>query len=198
ERGFSYHLDSSLDMRMSKKGLSAKDIINEWDEADLKTIIQQYGEERYAGYIARKIIIERAKKTIETTGEFRDIIISALPPEVRRNQKNPARKTFTAVRIATNDELETIKEGIGAIFNMMNSGARLLVISFHSLEDRIVKRQFAELSSGCVCPPDFPVCVCNKVPKAKLVVRKPIIASPEELEINKRARSAKLRILEKI
>lgn len=198
ERGFSYTKESMLDMRMSKKGVSAKDIVNEYSEEELTQIIYRYGQERYAGYISRKIVAARQIRPIDTTIQLAAIVTSALPPDVRRKDKNPARKTFMALRIEANDELDALKEGIDNIFDMLNSNGRLLIITFHSLEDRIVKQRFAELSKGCICPPDFPICVCGNVQRAKTIGRKPIQVSEEEAIQNKRARSAKLRILGKI
>ena len=198
ERGFSYLKDSPLDMRMTKRGIGAEDIVNNYSEAELVDIIFRYGEERYARYIARKIAAERQTEPIKTTARLAEIVISALPPDVRRKEKNPARKTFTAIRIETNDELEALNEGIDAVFGMLNGGARFLIISFHSLEDRIVKQKFNELSRGCICPPEFPVCVCGRKPEARVITRKPIVASEKEQDVNRRSRSAKLRILQKL
>lgn len=198
ERGFSYSKDNLLDMRMSKSGISAKDIVNTYTETELSNIIHDYGEERYSRYIAKKIVAERQLKTIERTVQLAEIVVSALPPDVRRKEKNPARKTFMALRIETNDEFEALKEGIDSIFDMLNSNGMFLVISFHSLEDKILKQKFNDLAKGCECPPDFPICVCGKTPKAKIVTRKPIVASETEIESNRRSRSAKLRVLQKI
>ena len=198
DRGFTYQQDSLLDMRMSKEGLSARDIVNDYSREELTHIIYEFGEERYAGYIAKKIVEKRLIKPIETTTELHDIVISALPPAVRRKDKNPARKTFTALRIQTNDELEALREGITAIFEMLKPKGRLAIISFNSLEDRIVKQMYLDFAKGCECPKDFPICVCGKQPRATAINKKPIVASEEEITLNRRARSAKLRILEKV
>lgn len=197
ERGFSYHADAALDMRMSSEGLSAYDVVNGYDYQNLSRIIFEYGEEKFSRNIARKIIAAREEKPIETTLELAEVIKSAVPQKVRR-EKNPCKKTFQAIRIEVNAELEHLKIALDKAFEALNAGGRLCIITFHSLEDRIVKRKFAEFCKGCTCPPEFPQCVCGKTPDGKLVNRKPIVASGEELEINKRSHSAKLRIIEKI
>ncbi len=197
ERGFSYNKEGLLDMRMSRTGQTAADLVNTLSRQELADILREYGEEPYAAQIARKIAAARDTKPIQTTTELSEIIASALPPSVRRKEKHPARRTFQALRIAVNDELDTLREGLKAIFEMLSPGGRFCVITFHSLEDRIVKQYFAELTRGCTCPPDFPVCVCGNKPKADLVNKKPIVASPQECEQNRRSRSAKLRILQK-
>lgn len=197
ERGFSYHTDAPLDMRMSKEGISAKDIINSYSYEDLSRIIFEYGEEKYARSIASNIIKSREGKPLETTLELAQIIKNSVPQRVRR-EKNPCKKTFQAIRIEVNKEFEHLSKGLDKAFDSLNEGGRLVVITFHSLEDRIVKQRFASWCRGCTCPPDFPVCVCGKKPRGKLVNRKPIEASQEELSLNKRSRSAKLRIIEKI
>ena len=197
ERGFSYHADAPLDMRMSQEGLSAYDIINTWDEQALKQILYTYGEEKFAGSIAAAIVRARTDTPVKTTGELAELVRQAVPQKYRRD-KNPCKKTFQAVRIAVNDEFEHLHHGLNAAFACLKSGGRLAVITFHSLEDRIVKQQFASWCKGCTCPPDFPQCICGNTPKAKLITRKPITASQSELEQNHRSHSAKLRVLEKL
>ncbi len=197
ERGFSYHADAALDMRMGQEGISAKDIVNEWPEKELARIIFEYGEEKFARSIASQIVKCREQKTIYTTGELAEIIKSAVPAKARR-EKNPCKKTFQAIRIAVNDELEHLSIALDKAFDALNSNGRLCIITFHSLEDRLVKQRFATYCKGCECPPDFPVCVCGKKPRGKLINKKPITATEQELRINNRSRSAKLRIIEKI
>ncbi len=197
ERGFSFHDNAALDMRMSKEGTSAADIVNSLDVAELTNILRDYGEEKFAYKIALKIAEERKKAAITTTGQLAEIIASAVPSAVRR-KGNPCRKTFQALRIAVNDELGALKDGIDAAWSCLSSGGRLAIITFHSLEDRIVKKKFKEYCTGCTCPPDIPICVCGKMPVGKLVNTKSITASTEELEKNQRSRSAKLRIIEKL
>jgi len=197
ERGFSYHNDAPLDMRMSKEGLSARDIVNEYSQKELSDIIFRYGEEKFAGRIAANIVREREKAPIETTLQLAEIVKSSVPAAKRR-EKNPCKKTFQAIRIAVNSEFEHLETALEDAFDMLNVGGRLCVITFHSLEDRIVKRHFAEFCKGCTCPPDFPVCICGKTPRGRLVLRKPAEASEKELSENARARSAKLRVVEKI
>lgn len=197
ERGFSYRQDAPLDMRMSQTGISAKDIVNTYSVAELNRIIRDYGEEKYAYQIAKNIVKAREDKPLETTMDFADIIKSSMPAAARR-EKNPCKRTFQAIRIAVNSELESLSEGLQAAFEILAPGGRLVVITFHSLEDRIVKQAFAGWCQGCICPPDFPVCVCGHQPKAKLINKKPILPSEEELTVNSRSQSAKLRILEKL
>ena len=197
QRGFSYHSDAVLDMRMSKTGISAKDIVNTYSYESLAKIIFEYGEERFSRQIARAIVNKREEKEINTTLELADIIRSAVPQKARRD-KNPCKKTFQAIRIAVNDELGHISIALDKAFDALCVGGRLCVISFHSLEDRLVKQRFKEFCQGCICPPDFPVCVCGRTPRGALVNKKPIEASAQELEKNKRSKSAKLRIIEKI
>ncbi len=196
ERGFSYQADAPLDMRMSQEGKSAFDIVNTWNEQDLKTILYQYGEEKFAGSIAAGIIHARETAPIRTTGELAEIIRQSVPQKYRR-EKNPCKKTFQAIRITVNDEFNHLKAGLSAAFDCLKPGGRLAVITFHSLEDRIVKQQFSEWCKGCICPPDFPQCVCGRMPKGFLVTRKPVTASASELEQNHRSHSAKLRVIEK-
>lgn len=197
ERGFSYHDDAPLDMRMSGSGESARDVVNEYDEESLVRILQLYGEEKYARSIVKGIVKQRAVLPIETTSQLAEIIRNNVPSKVR-NEKNPCRKTFQAIRIEVNRELEVLEKGIADGFDLLNVGGRMAIITFHSLEDRIVKNAFREYCTGCTCPPEFPVCVCGRTPKAVLVNKKPVAASEEELEDNPRSRSAKLRVLEKI
>ncbi|MCH5194373.1 MAG: 16S rRNA (cytosine(1402)-N(4))-methyltransferase RsmH [Oscillospiraceae bacterium] len=197
ERGFSYHGDAPLDMRMSQTGRTAADLVNELPEEELSRILFEYGEEKFSRRIAAEIVRQRVIKPIETTGELAEIIGRAVPAKFKRD-KNPCRKTFQALRIAVNAELDCLDKGLDDAFELLKSGGRLCVITFHSLEDRIVKQRFASFCKGCICPPDFPQCVCGRTPRGQLVNRKPIEASAEELEANPRSRSAKLRIIEKL
>ncbi len=196
ERGFSYHADAPLDMRMSQTGVSAQDIVSTWSEQELARILRDYGEEKFAGRIAANIVRARELSPITRTGQLADIVRESVPQKFRR-EKNPCKKTFQAIRIAVNDEFGHLRDGLNAAFDCLKPGGRLAVITFHSLEDRIVKQQFAKWCSGCTCPPDFPQCVCGKKPKGTLVVRKPLTACEEELEQNHRSRSAKLRLIER-
>ncbi len=196
ERGFSYHADAPLDMRMSQKGVSAQDIVGTWSEQELARILRDYGEEKFAGRIAANIVKARETEPITRTGQLAEIVRQSVPQKFRRD-KNPCKKTFQAIRIAVNDEFGHLRNGLEAAFECLKPGGRLAVITFHSLEDRIVKQQFAKWCSGCTCPPDFPQCVCGKKPKGTLVVRKPVTACDEELEQNHRSRSAKLRLIER-
>lgn len=197
ERGFSFHEDAPLDMRMSGEGLSAYDVVNEYTAEELTRILFEYGEEKFARGIVGGIIKARNSAPIKTTGELAEIIKNNVPLKVRR-EKNPCRKTFQAIRIEVNDELGVLKTALDDAFDLLNPGGRLSIITFHSLEDRIVKQKFRELCEGCTCPKEFPVCVCGNTPKAKLINRKPVVADEEELKNNPRSRSAKLRILEKL
>ncbi len=197
ERGFSFHEDAVLDMRMSQSGESAADLVNTLPYSELARIINHYGEEKYASSIAKNIVKAREQKKIETTLELAEIIKNSVPQKVRRDG-HPARKTFQALRIAVNHELDVLEQGLDGAFELLSKGGRLAVITFHSLEDRIVKQKMAHWCEGCTCPKDFPVCVCGNKPKAKLVNRKPIVASESELELNVRSRSAKLRVCEKL
>ncbi|ERI99839.1 MULTISPECIES: 16S rRNA (cytosine(1402)-N(4))-methyltransferase RsmH [Eubacteriales] len=198
ERGFSYRADAPLDMRMSQSGLSAYDVVNGYSPEELTRILFAYGEEKYARQIARKIERLREQHPIETTAQLVEAVKSALPPAVRRKEKNPARQTFQAIRIEVNGEFESLAAGMEAIFDRLAPGGRFCVITFHSLEDRMVKRQFASWTVGCTCPSDFPVCVCGKKPRGRLIYKKPITATPEELAENPRSHSAKLRVIEKL
>ena len=197
QRGFSYHFDSRLDMRMSQQGPTAADLVNTLDREELTRILRDYGEEPYAWQIAGKIVKAREEAPILTTLQFADLIASAMPPAERRKNKNPARRSFQAVRIAVNGELDALNEGMEAIFSRLAPGGRFCIITFHSLEDRLVKNKFRRWSTACTCPPEFPVCVCGGKAKAKLITRKPIEADTQELEENRRSRSAHLRVLEK-
>lgn len=197
ERGFSFHNDAPLDMRMSGEGLSARDVVNEYDEGELAKILFDYGEEKFGNRIARGIVNARLTAPIETTGQLAEIIKSSVPAAYRR-EKNPCRKNFQAIRIEVNHELDVLETALTDGFDVLKVGGRMSVITFHSLEDRIVKNRFKEFCTGCTCPPEFPVCVCGRKPMGRLVDKKPITASPEELERNPRSRSAKLRIIEKI
>ncbi len=199
ERGFSYMTDAPLDMRMNNEdALDASAVVNTWSQEELKRILYTYGEERYAPQIAAAICRRREEKTIETTLELVDVIRSAMPPAALREKQHPAKRSFQAIRIAVNDELGSVERAMEVAIPLLNPGGRLAVITFHSLEDRIVKQAMVEASKGCTCPPSFPVCVCGKKPKVKLISRKPITASEEELELNPRSRSAKLRVCEKL
>ena len=198
-RGFSYMVDAPLDMRMdSSDSLNAHTVVNTWPYEELKRILYEYGEERYAPQIASAICKRRETAPIETTLELVDVIRSAMPPAALREKQHPAKRSFQAIRIAVNDELNSVARVMEAAIPRLNPGGRLAVITFHSLEDRIVKNAMASAAKGCTCPPSFPVCVCGKKPKVKLITRKPIVSGEEELERNPRARSAKLRICEKI
>jgi len=199
QRGFSYMHDAPLDMRMDRTaGLTARTVVNEWPYEELRRILYEYGEERYAPAIAKAIVRRRQEAAIETTGQLVDIIRAAMPPAALREKQHPAKRSFQAIRIAVNDELGELPPMLQAASDALRPGGRLAVISFHSLEDRIIKKTLQELSTGCTCPPNFPVCVCGKKPKMKLVGRKPIVAGEAELVYNPRARSAKLRVAEKL
>ena len=199
ERGFSYMVDAPLDMRMNNEdALSAHDVVNTWSYEELKRILYEYGEERYAPQIASAICRRRETAPIETTLELVDVIRSAMPPAALREKQHPAKRSFQAIRIAVNDELGAVGKVMKDAIPLLNPGGRLAVITFHSLEDRIVKSAMTAAAKGCTCPPEFPVCVCGKKPQVKLLTRKPIVSGPEELERNPRARSAKLRICEKL
>ena len=199
ERGFSYMHDAPLDMRMdATASLTARDVVNFWSFEDLRRILFEYGEERYAPAIAKAIVKAREAAPIETTFELTELIRKAMPAAALREKQHPAKRSFQAIRIAVNDELGELPPMLEAAERGLNTGGRLAVISFHSLEDRIIKQTLQKLSTGCTCPPEFPVCVCGKKPKMKLVTRKPILSGEAELEYNPRARSAKLRVAEKL
>lgn len=198
-RGFSYMADAPLDMRMDKDdALTAGEVVNTWPQGELRRILYDYGEERYAPQIAAAICRAREKAPVETTLELVDIIRSAMPAQALREKQHPAKRSFQAIRIAVNDELGAVSRMMQAAVGRLNPGGRLAVITFHSLEDRIVKSEMQQAARGCNCPPEFPVCVCGKKPLVKLVTRKPIVSGPAELEENPRARSAKLRVAEKL
>ena len=198
-RGFSYMSDAPLDMRMNNEdSLTAYHVVNEWPFEELRRILFDYGEERYAPRIASAICARREVEPIKTTLELVDIIRSAMPAAALREKQHPAKRSFQAIRIAVNDELGSVEKVMRDAFGCLNEGGRLAIITFHSLEDRIVKNGMADGAKGCTCPPNFPVCVCGKKPKVKLITRKPITASEEELAVNPRSRSAKLRVCEKI
>lgn len=197
ERGFSYHGDAPLDMRMSQKGITAAEIVNTYSAKELSNIFFIYADEKFSFKIADEIVKRREEKPFETTSELAELISDCYPNKFKRNG-HPARKVFQALRIAVNDEMGEVEKGIEDAFSILKPCGRLSIITFHSIEDRLVKQKFASFTKGCTCPPDFPVCVCGNKPKAKLVNRKPIVASNEELEHNLRSRSAKLRILEKL
>ena len=198
-RGFSYMADAPLDMRMDRsEGLTAADVVNTWPQEELRRILQQYGEERYAPSIAAAIVRRRQERPIATTGELVEVIKSGMPAKALKEKQHPAKRSFQAIRIAVNDELGSVERMMERAVPRLNKGGRLAVITFHSLEDRIVKTGLAGFAKGCTCPPDFPVCVCGKTPDVKLVNKKPILPSQQELEENPRSRSAKLRVAEKL
>ncbi len=197
DRGFSYRFDTDLDMRMDRRqSLTAKDIVNSYSEMELFHIIRDYGEDNFAKNIAKHIVKARESKEIQTTGELNEIIKAAIPAKMRQNG-HPSKRTFQAIRIECNRELEVLKEALDDLIEILNPGGRLCIITFHSLEDRIVKTAFKNKENPCTCPAEFPVCVCGKEPVGKAVTRKPILPSAEELEINSRSKSAKLRVFEK-
>ena len=199
QRGFSYMHDAPLDMRMDRTAaLDAHQVVNRWPYEELRRILYEYGEERYAPAIAKGICRARETAPIETTLQLVDVIKSAMPPQALREKQHPAKRSFQAIRIAVNGELDALPPMLNAAAEHLNAGGRLAVISFHSLEDRIIKKTMQELATGCTCPPNFPVCVCGKTPKMKLISRKPITPGDRELTENPRARSAKLRVAEKL
>ena len=199
ERGFSYMADAPLDMRMnSEDSLTAHEVVNTWPREELRRILYEYGEERYAPQIAAAIDRRRAERPIETTLELVDVIRSAMPPAALREKQHPAKRSFQAIRIAVNDELGAVGRVLEVAVPKLNKGGRLAIITFHSLEDRLVKNGMASNAKGCTCPPSFPVCICGNKPKVKLISKKPIVSGNEELERNPRARSAKLRVCEKL
>ena len=199
ERGFSYMADAPLDMRMNRDdALRAYEVVNSWQQEELRRILYEYGEERYAPQIAAAIVRKREEAPIQTTLELVDVIRSAMPPQAMREKQHPAKRSFQAIRIAVNDELGAVSKLMKAAFRRLKPGGRLCVITFHSLEDRIVKSEMQKAARGCTCPPEFPVCICGKKPIAKIISRKPIVSGETELNGNPRARSAKLRVAEKI
>ena len=195
-RGFSFHQDAPLDMRMSSEGMSAADIVNTYSQEELKDILYKYGDEKFAPAIVRNILRAREKKPIETTLELAEIVSLSYPSKARRDG-HPARKTFQALRIEVNGEIEKLEKSLDIMFDRLSIGGRLAIITFHSLEDRVVKTHFKKYCEGCICPPDFPVCVCGRVPRGKIPF-KPVLPGYEEIENNPRSRSAKLRVIEKI
>ena len=198
QRGFSYMADAPLDMRMDGgDALTADTVVNTWSYEELKKILYEYGEERYAPAIASAIVRRRETAPIRTTLELVDVIRSAMPPAALREKQHPAKRSFQAIRIAVNDELNSVAKAMEDAIPLLNPGGRLAVITFHSLEDRIVKNAMAAAAKGCICPPEFPVCVCGRKPQVDILTRKPIVSAPQELERNPRARSAKLRICQK-
>ncbi len=199
ERGFSYRYDAPLDMRMDlRQTLTAKDIVNGYSETELFHIIRDYGEDRFAKNIAKHIVMARAKKPIETTGELNEIIRAAIPAKMRAEGGHPSKRTYQAIRIECNKELEVLKESLEELIGILNPGGRLCIITFHSLEDRIVKTAFKKAENPCTCPSSFPVCVCGKKSQGKVITGKPVLPCEEEMESNPRSKSAKLRIFEKI
>ena len=198
ERGFSYREDAPLDMRMDRRQtMTARDIVNDYSEKDLYRVIRDYGEDRFAKNIAKHIVIEREKRSIETTGQLTEIIRGAIPMKFQKKSGHPAKRTFQAIRIELNRELDVLKNSLDDMIDLLNPGGRLCIITFHSLEDRIVKSAFKKNEDPCTCPKDFPVCVCGKVSKGSILTRKPILPSQEEMEENSRSKSAKLRIFER-
>ena len=200
QRGFSYNEDAPLDMRMDPRNntLNAFEVVNHYNEADLARILSLYGEEKFARQIARQIVRRRENQPIRTTFELVDAIKAGIPAAARRHGGHPAKKSFQAIRIEVNHELDVLERGLDAATRWLNPGGRICVISYHSLEDRIVKNHFKEMAQGCICPPDIPVCVCGRVPILKIITKKPLVASAEEVQRNPRARSAKIRVAERL
>lgn len=198
ERGFTYREDAPLDMRMDQSSsFSAKDVVNQYDEMQLYRVIRDYGEEKFAKNIAKHIVAARQEKKIETTGELIEIIKASIPAKVRATGGHPAKRTFQAIRIEVNRELEVLQDSIDEMIDLLNDGGRLCIITFHSLEDRIVKNKFRENEDPCICPKNFPVCVCGRKSRGKVITRKPIVPSEQEVQENKRSKSSKLRVFEK-
>ena len=198
-RGFSYMADAPLDMRMDRgEALTASTVVNEWPQEELRRILYEYGEERYAPQIAAAVVPRSPQRPLETTLELVDVIRSAMPPQALREKQHPAKRSFQAIRIAVNDELASVSRLMHDAIDRLNPGGRLAVITFHSLEDRIVKNAMQAAAKGCTCPPEFPVCICGKKPKVRVLTRKPIVSGAQELAENPRARSAKLRVAEKL
>ena len=199
ERGFTYKYDTPLDMRMDQRQmLTARDIVNEYDEKTLYRVIRDYGEDSFAKNIAKHIVQARQHKPIETTFELNEVIKAAIPAKMRAVGGHPSKRAFQAIRIECNHELEVLKDTLGDLVHLLNPQGRLCIITFHSLEDRIVKSFFKEMENPCTCPPEFPVCICGKLPSGRVVTRKPVLPSQEELEVNSRSKSAKLRVFERI
>ena len=198
ERGFSYRYDAPLDMRMDKRQtLTARDIVNGYSEMELFRVIRDYGEDKFAKNIAKHIVAARQQSPIETTGQLNEIIKAAIPAKMRAEGGHPSKRTYQAIRIECNKELEVLRDSLEELIGLLNPGGRLCIITFHSLEDRIVKSAFKKAENPCTCPPSFPVCVCGKVSQGKVITNKPILPGEEELERNSRAKSAKLRIFER-
>ena len=198
ERGFSYQYDAALDMRMdTRQSVSAKEIVNTYSEMELYRVIRDYGEEKFAKNIAKHIVLARKDGPLETTGELNEIIKAAIPAKMRKEGGHPSKRTFQAIRIECNRELEVLKNSLDEFIEMLNPGGRICIITFHSLEDRIVKSAFRENENPCICPPEFPVCTCGRASKGKVITRKPILPSEEEIAENRRAKSAKLRVFER-
>lgn len=198
ERGFSYREDAPLDMRMdTRQKMTARDIVNDYSEMDLYRVIRDYGEDKFAKNIAKHIVTQRGKDPIETTGQLAEIIRGAIPMKYQKKSGHPAKRTFQAIRIELNRELEVLRDTLDDMIELLNPGGRLCIITFHSLEDRLVKSAFKKNENPCTCPPDFPVCVCGNVSKGSIVTRKPILPSEDEMEANSRSKSAKLRIFER-
>ncbi len=197
-RGFSYIQDAPLDMRMSAQGFSAYDLVNTWEEAEIARILWEYGEEKFSRRIAQSIVSARARAPVGSTLELAQLVKDSIPAPARRTGGNPAKRTFQAIRIAVNDELGSLRECLERSFERLAVGGRFAIITFHSLEDRMVKQKFAQLAKGCTCPPDCPVCMCGKKPRGRLTPRKPVLPGEEELRENKRSHSARLRVIERI
>ena len=198
ERGFSYRFDAPLDMRMDQRqSLTARDIVNTWEERELFRVIRDYGEDKFAKNIARHIVAARQKKPIETTEELNGIIRAAIPARMRSEKGHPSKRTFQAIRIECNGELQALEDSLEGLIDLLAPGGRICIITFHSLEDRIVKNAFRNAANPCICPPEFPVCICGKVSRGRVVTSKPVLPGKEEMEVNPRAKSAKLRIFEK-
>lgn len=198
ERGFSYRVDAPLDMRMDQRQkMTARDIVNDYSESELYRVIRDYGEDRFAKNIAKHIVAERAKGPIETTGQLNEIISHAIPMKIQKTSGHPSKRTFQALRIELNHELDVLTQSIDGMIDRLAPGGRLCIITFHSLEDRIVKTRFRTNENPCICPPGFPVCVCGRISKGKVITRKPILPSEQEMEENSRSKSAKLRVFEK-
>lgn len=199
DRGFSYRADAPLDMRMDQRQkMTARDIVNDYSESDLYRVIRDYGEDRFAKNIAKHIVTERSKGPIETTGQLNEIISHAIPMKIQKTSGHPSKRTFQAIRIELNHELDVLKDTLDTMIDLLNPGGRICIITFHSLEDRIVKSLFRKNEDPCICPSNFPVCVCGNVSKGKVITKKPILPSEEELEHNSRSKSAKLRVFERI
>ena len=198
KRGFSYRMDAPLDMRMDQRQkMTARDIVNSYSEAELYRVIRDYGEDKFAKNIAKHIVAEREKGPVETTGQLNEIIRRAIPMKIQKTSGHPSKRTFQAIRIELNHELDVLRDSLDDMINMLNPGGRICIITFHSLEDRIVKSSFRKNENPCICPSHFPVCVCGKTSKGRVVTRKPILPSKEEMESNSRSKSAKLRIFER-